>query len=104
MKILKPYLALMFMLIAVSYSVDLHALSHTFENEHSDDKQQCELCIINHQKDQSDFAIQPNFEDFNFVPLLIENETGLQILSSQPSISSIYFRGQFFNRPPPFTV
>jgi hypothetical protein len=90
--------------IAISYSVDLHGLSHSFENDSSNDSKHCELCIITHQKEQSSFALEPNSNDFNFISFEFNVERNQNITSPQTATQTIFFRGQLFNRPPPFYI
>lgn len=104
MKILKTYFSGLLLIIAISYSIDLHSISHTFDNDHPDDSNHCELCIINHQKDQHYFVLQPFFYEFDLIPFISQEEINSVFVSTQISIRSTYFLGQFFNRPPPFTV
>lgn len=104
MQSFKTYLAYFLLFIVVSYSVDLHAWSHNLDDSAHNDSQQCELCIINHQKDQNNPALQPNLEDYNLILLPIMEQVNVKVISSQTSISSLHFYGQFFNRPPPFTI
>jgi len=90
--------------ISVVYSLDLHALSHTFETSSADDSDHCELCIINHQKEQSQVALEPQLEDFEITPLNIQEELQQLVVAQQFYIHSNYYSGQFYNRPPPFTI
>lgn len=104
MKKFKTDLSFLLMLIAISYSVDLHGLSHTFDTDHADDTKQCELCIISHQKDQNIFALQPVQDSFIFTPFVFKKESKRRDHYSSNLIYTNYFLGQFFNRPPPFTI
>lgn len=101
---LKIHISSLLLIIAVSYSIDLHSLSHTFEKNHADDSNKCELCITNHQKDQNFFILEPSFNDFDLIPLFSLEGLSQKVQSAQTSYYNIYFIGQFLNRPPPFTV
>lgn len=104
MKIFKTYISFALIFIAISYSIDLHGLSHAFENDHSKDSPHCELCIINHQKDQTFFALEPNSSEFEIASFPIITVVENVIFHPQISTHSYFFSGQFFNRPPPDTL
>lgn len=103
MKILKTQVSFLLLIIAISYSVDIHGLSHTFD-EHSDDNKQCELCVISHDKDQHVYALKPIKVKFDFSPFEFTEKSSGSIKATTISSQSTYLRGQFFNRPPPFTL
>jgi len=100
----KTYLSGFLMIVALSYSINLHGLSHALENNHNDDSNHCELCIINHQKDQNHFILQPNFNVFDFIRFALTDENSSLFISTQILVHPTYLLGQFFNRPPPSTI
>ncbi len=101
MQSFKRHIAFLLLISTVVYSVDLHGLSHVFEDAHDDDSNHCEMCIINHQKDQNNFALEPCQGSFE-VPVQISFFTGFQeIHTDQASFKSLFLNGQLFNRPPP---
>lgn len=104
MKRFKNLLTLILLVIAVNFSVDLHGLSHIFESEQEDDSNTCELCIINHQKEQNNFALQPSQLNFEYHDLIYFDTHLSKINSSQTSPQTFYLIGQLFNRPPPSYV
>lgn len=105
MKVFKPYLSIFLLLVAVTYSINLHGLSHTFEDNHKDnDQKSCELCIINHQEGKTFLALEPHSDFIEFIPSVLIEEGNREIISAQIFIFSHYFSGQLLNRPPPFTV
>ena len=105
MKKSKTYISLFLLLVAVTYSINIHGLSHTFEDHHNDnDNKSCELCIINHQKDQTFFALEAHSDFIEFIPFTLFEDNSREIVSSQILSHSKYFSGQFFNRPPPFII
>jgi hypothetical protein len=98
----KIHISLFLLLVAVTYSINIHGLSHTFEDHHTDnDNTTCELCIINHKKDQSFFALEPHSDFIEFIAYNQFEDVCREIISAQIEIPSHYFLGQFFNRPPP---
>jgi len=101
----KTYISLFLLLVAVTYSINIHGLSHSFEDHHNDnDNKSCELCIINYKKDQTLIALEPHSDFIEFIPNALFEDKSREIISSQILINSKYFSGQFFNRPPPFII
>jgi hypothetical protein len=100
----KRHIAFLLLIFTVVYSVDLHGLSHVLEDAHEDDSNHCELCIINHQKDQNHFALEPCQDSFE-LPILVSLFTGFQeIHTEQASFKPHFLNGQLFNRPPPLYI
>lgn len=86
---------------ALVYSLDIHGLTHAFEDSQADDKQQCEICIINYQKQQGSFSLTPINEAFVFQNPV---ETNIQNITTdfvQNPTQNLFLQGQLFNRPPP---
>lgn len=97
-------MAFLLLLITISHGIDLHGFSHVFEDAHEDDAKHCELCIINYQKDQNAFALEPTGQDFE-LPLQIKLAVVHQKISTeQPTVKTHFFSGQLFNRPPPQNI
>lgn len=98
------FVALLLMFTAFIYSLDIHGLSHVFEDSHTDDNQHCELCIINHQKQKGAFALTPLSDNFNLNISLEIINPNISTESIQNTFQNLFFDGQLFNRPPPATV
>lgn len=92
------------LLLSMVYSLNLHGLSHIFENQDFVDDQHCELCIINHQKTQSLVSVYPICEDYTIVSHILYNTQDDFKKSTPKQISKIDLKGQLFNRPPPPSV
>lgn len=98
------FVALLLMFTAFLYSLNIHGLSHVFEDSHIDDNQHCELCIINHQKQQDTFALTPVSDSFNLNISLEIINPNISTELVQNTFQSLFLDGQLFNRPPPATV
>ena len=101
MKIYKNISAIFLLLLVITYSIDLHGLSHFVDNDQPDDHQQCEICIIQHQSEDNGIAILPlNEYTFNYdiSNLYVAHNP---IITSQKPSYNLYLKGQNFNRPPP---
>ena len=97
----QKFIASALIFTALVYSLDIHGLMHIFEDSQGDDKQDCEICIINHQKQQDSFSLTPNNETVVFqnpVEIKIQNNS---IHFAQNSTQNLFLNGQLFNRPPP---
>lgn len=96
----KKHIAVILLLIVATYSVDLHGLSHTFENDYNDDKQ-CEICILHHQHHETSVSILP--ENDYFENLFLEDKFSLKvdISSYHFTYQNLYFKGKYYNKPPP---
>ena len=104
MLVFKRFISGILLILAVSYSLDMHGLTHIFENENPEESNHCELCIINHQKEQTYFVLLSAPADFVFIPHTYFAENKNSVISVFGSIQSIYLTGQLFNRPPPYTA
>ena len=103
-KILKKHITLLLMFTAISYSLDIHGLTHVFEDTNTDDKQHCEICIVNHQKHQDSFSLTPVSENFNFKNPVETVHYKLSTDFTQNLFQNLFLEGQLFNRPPPSHV
>ena len=86
---------------ALVYSLDIHGLTHIFEDSQSDDKQHCEICIINHPKNQTSFSLIPISETINFQNPVERTSSEVSTAYIQNSFQNLFLEGQLFNRPPP---
>ena len=103
-KILKKHITFLLMFTAISYSLNIHGLTHVFEDSQTDDKQHCEICIVNHQKHQDSFSLTPVSENFNFKNPVETTTTKILTVYAQNSTQNLFLEGQLFNRPPPLHI
>lgn len=104
MKFLKQHIALLLLFVVASYSVDLHGLSHVFENDYANDDKHCDICILHHQHHETSVSILP-INDYTEHQFLIKNIKSEIDLSSYAFVyQNLYFEGQFYNKPPPLGI
>jgi hypothetical protein len=104
-KRLKISISLFLLVVAVTFSMNLHGWSHIFEDHHNDtNHNQCEVCLINYQKNQKTLALEPQPFSLEFYSLDLLQVNRKSINSSQNLAYYKKFIGQLFNRPPPFYI
>jgi len=101
MKFLKQHIAVFLLLIVASYSVDLHGLSHAFENDYANDDKQCEICILHHQHQETSISILPTNDYFENQFAVDNFNLKVDFTTHQVVYQNLYFEGQHFNKPPP---
>ncbi|MBS3738015.1 hypothetical protein [Mesohalobacter halotolerans] len=104
MKYLKQHIALLLLFVVASYSLDLHGLSHAFENDFADDDKQCEICILHHQQQETSISILPISDNFEIQFVLDNWNLKAEFKTHQVVYHNLYFEGQHFNKPPPQNV
>ena len=104
MKFIKQHIALLLLFVVASYSVDLHGLSHAFENDSANDDKQCEICILHHQHQKTSISILPTNDYFE--NQFVQDNWSLKVdfKSHQVVYHNLYFEGQHYNKPPPQSI
>ncbi len=100
----KRYIALLLLCIVTSYSVDLHGLSHMFDNHYADDDKQCEICILHHQQHETTVSILPVFDYSNNQISLDNFDLKVEFSTYNFIYQNLFFEGQFYNKPPPYFI
>lgn len=104
MFISKNYIALFLLAIVATFSLDLHGLSHAFEDDYANDDKQCEICIIHHQHHETSVSILPSNDHFENQFLLEDINLKVDFKTSRVVYHNLYFEGQYFNKPPPQVI
>jgi len=104
LKINKIHTSFFLLLVAISFSINIHGLSHIDDSHNNENDATCELCVINKTEEKLCFGLVPE-------PILfsIEDLNGLEnkktLLSSRQIIpSKKLYKSDCFNKPPPTSI